>query len=84
MDFVAHPTFVEEAELACITGPLSIAAAEIDDTLSAEKRHRSEETLAKSDLPYQVSLYSGVVHRFTVHCDVSKSVQRYAMEQAFI
>jgi dienelactone hydrolase len=81
--FVAHPSFVEEDELAAITGPLSIAAAEIDNVFSAEKRHLSEEILIKTGQPYQINLYSGVEHGFSVRCDISKRVERFAKEQAF-
>ena len=82
--FVAHPSFVEEAELAAITGPFSIAAAETDQIFPAEKRHKSEEILKETKLPYQINLYSGTVHGFSVRCDLSKPVEKYAKEQAFI
>lgn len=82
--YMAHPSFVDEDELAAITGPLSIAAAETDFIFPKEKRHKSEEILLKLGLPYQINLYSGVEHGFSVRCDVSKKVQRFAKEQAFL
>ncbi|KAK1980630.1 dienelactone hydrolase [Colletotrichum cereale] len=82
--YLAHPSFVEEEELAAITGPLSIAAAETDSIFPAEKRHKSEEILQKTGLPYQINLYSGVEHGFAVRCDLSKKVQKYAKENAFL
>ncbi|KAI1387121.1 dienelactone hydrolase [Hypoxylon trugodes] len=81
--FVAHPSFVEEEELEGFKAPLSIAAAETDEIFPAEKRHRSEQILAKNGLPYQINLYSQVVHGFAVRCDPSKKIQRFAKEQAF-
>ncbi|POR32427.1 Endoplasmic reticulum membrane protein 65 [Tolypocladium paradoxum] len=81
--FVAHPSFVDEDELAAIGGPLSIAAAETDTIFPADKRHRSEEILAKTGQPYQVNLYSGVVHGFAVRSKVEVQVERFAKEQAF-
>jgi dienelactone hydrolase len=75
---------VSEEELAAITGPLSIAAAETDSIFPADKRHASEEILAKTGLPYQMFLYSGVVHGFAVRCDLSKKVERFAKERAFV
>ncbi|KAB5566745.1 Alpha/Beta hydrolase protein [Coniochaeta sp. 2T2.1] len=81
--FVAHPSFVEEDELAAITGPLSIAAAETDQIFPAEKRHKSEVILKDTKLPYQINLYSGVSHGFAVRCDLSDKVQKWAKEQAF-
>jgi len=82
--FMAHPSFVEEDELAGITGPLSIAAAETDSIFPADKRHKSETILQKTGHPYQINLYSGVVHGFSVRCDTSKKVEKFAKEQAFL
>lgn len=80
---MAHPSFVDEDELASITGPLSIAAAETDEIFPAEKRHKSEEILKDVGQPYQINLYSGVEHGFSVRCDLSKKPQKFAKEQAF-
>lgn len=75
---------MDEDELAAITGPLSIAAAETDEIFPAEKRHKSEDILQKTGYPYQIFLYSGVSHGFTVRCDTSKKVEKFAKEQAFL
>jgi len=82
--FVAHPSFVDEEELAAITGPLSIAAAETDGIFPAEKRHKSEGILIATKQPYQINLFSGVEHGFSVRCDLSVKVQKFAKEQAFL
>lgn len=82
--YVAHPSFVDEDELAAIQGPLSIAAAETDSIFPAEKRHKSEEILKATGQPYQINLYSGVEHGFAVRADTSKKMNKYAKEQAFI
>lgn len=82
--FIAHPTNVEEVELAAIEGPISIAAAETDPLFPAEKRHTSETILAKRGLPYQITLYSGVTHGFAVRGDLSERNQVFAKEQAFL
>ncbi|KAB8346215.1 hypothetical protein FH972_023260 [Carpinus fangiana] len=85
--FTAHPSFVDEAELSAINGPLSIAAAETDSIFPAEKRHKSEEILAKigkeKKIPYQVFLYSAVEHGFAVRADLTDKRIKYAKEQAF-
>ncbi|KAK7742404.1 hypothetical protein SLS53_004550 [Cytospora paraplurivora] len=81
--YFAHPSFVDEDELAAITGPLSIAAAETDAIFPADKRHKSEEILQKTGVPYQINLYSGVEHGFSVRCDLTKRHQKFAKEQAF-
>lgn len=82
--FVAHPSFVDEEELAAIKGPLAIAAAETDEIFPAGKRHQSEVILKETKQPYQINLYSGVVHGFSVRCDVNIKLQKYAKEQAFL
>lgn len=81
--FVAHPSFVEKDELAAISGPLSIAAAETDFIFPADKRHQSEEILAETKQPYQINLYSGVSHGFAVRGTVDVKVERFAKEHAF-
>jgi len=82
--FVAHPSFVGEDELAAITGPLSIAAAETDAIFPMDKRHKSEEILAAEKKTYQINLFSGVEHGFAVRCDLSDKTQKLAKEQAFV
>lgn len=82
--YLAHPSFVDEDELAAIQGPLSIAAAETDSIFPAEKRHKSEEILKATGQPYQINLYSGVEHGFAVRGDASKKIEKFAKEQAFI
>ncbi|KAL7897377.1 dienelactone hydrolase [Trichoderma sp. SZMC 28014] len=81
--FVAHPTNVEEDELAALTGPLSIAAAQTDPIFPTEKRHKSEEILIKTGQPFQINLYSGVAHGFAVRCDTSVKIEKFSKEQAF-
>lgn len=83
MGFAAHPSFVTEPELAAITGPLSIAAAETDTIFTTEQRHRSEVILKETGLPYQINLFSGVEHGFAVRGDPNNRVIQFAKEQAF-
>ncbi|KAI1399160.1 dienelactone hydrolase [Hypoxylon fuscum] len=82
--YFAHPSFVTEDELAGFKAPLSIAAAEADSIFTTELRHKSEAILSKSGYPYQMFLYSQVVHGFSVRCDLSKKVERLAKDQAFL
>ncbi|KOS22088.1 Protein AIM2 [Escovopsis weberi] len=81
--YCAHPSFVEEDELASITGPLSISAAQTDSIFPAEKRHRSEEILIKTGLPFQINLLSGVDHGYAVRCDLTSKLQKFSKETAF-
>ncbi|KAJ9300182.1 hypothetical protein DTO271G3_2299 [Paecilomyces variotii] len=81
--FNAHPSFVTHEELGAIQGPLSIAAAETDQIFTTELRHESEGTLIKTGQPWQINLFSGVVHGFAVRADLSKPQNKFAKEQAF-
>lgn len=81
--YAAHPSFVEEEELAAIGGPYAISAAETDSIFPAEKRHKSEEILAKTGKPYQINLFYGVDHGFAVRGDMKVRATRFAKEQAF-
>ncbi|KAI3324438.1 dienelactone hydrolase [Xylariaceae sp. AK1471] len=81
--YMAHPSFVDEDEFRSFKAPLSISAAETDTIFPAEKRYRSEEILKEGGQPYQINLFSGVVHGFAVRGDISKKDQKFAKEQAF-
>ncbi|KAI5460460.1 Alpha/Beta hydrolase protein [Mariannaea sp. PMI_226] len=81
--FVAHPSFVTEEEFGAITGPLSIAAAQVDSIFPVEKRIASEKILGGLDIPWQINLYSGTEHGFAVRADLTKRQVAFAKEQAF-
>ncbi|KAJ6023668.1 hypothetical protein N7540_004465 [Penicillium herquei] len=81
--YMAHPSFVTEEELAAISGPLAISASEVDIVFSPEMRHKSEEILMATGLPYQLYLFQGVEHGFAVRGDLSKKAVKFAKEQAF-
>ncbi|KAF7591375.1 hypothetical protein BBP40_001601 [Aspergillus hancockii] len=81
--FNAHPSFVTHEELGAITGPLSIAASEIDNIFTTQLRHESEETLKKTGQAWQINLFSGVSHGFAVRADLSNKHFKFAKEQAF-
>ncbi|KAL1964017.1 hypothetical protein VTN77DRAFT_7563 [Rasamsonia byssochlamydoides] len=82
--FTAHPSFISKEELAAIQKPFSIAAAETDQIFTRELRHESEEILIKTGQPYQINLFSGVVHGFAVRGDLSKPQIKFAKEQALL
>ena len=81
---MAHPSFVDAEEIKALTGPLSIAAAETDEIFPKEKRRETEDLLKDMKIPYQISLYSDVVHGFAVRADMSDKRAKYAKEAAFI
>jgi dienelactone hydrolase len=74
---------VEEDELANVSGPFSIAAAETDTIFTTELRHKSETILIETKQPFQINLYSGVAHGFAMRGDLSIPIQKFTREQAF-
>ncbi|KAF2457445.1 dienelactone hydrolase family protein [Lineolata rhizophorae] len=82
--YIAHPSLLTLEELRAIEGPLSIAAAETDETFPPEMRHESEAALKDVGVAYQINLYSGVEHGFAARGDVSKRLVKFAKEQAFL
>jgi dienelactone hydrolase len=81
---MAHPSFVDASELKAMKAPLSIAAAETDQIFPAEKRRESEDILKDMDIPYQINLYSDVVHGFAVRCEIKNPKEKFAKEAAFL
>jgi dienelactone hydrolase len=57
---------------------------ETDAIFTVEKRHETEEILAKHTVPYQMFLYSDVEHGFAVKGHMSTAKARFAKEQAFL
>lgn len=57
---------------------------ETDQIFPAPKRHETEAILEKLPVPYQINLFSDVVHGFAVRCDLSKRREKFAKEQAFL
>ncbi|KAJ3542812.1 hypothetical protein NM208_g3901 [Fusarium decemcellulare] len=82
--YSGHPSFVSDDELATIEKPFSISAAEIDDILTAELRHKSESILGKTGQNWQINLFSGVTHGFTIRSDLSVPHNKFSKEQAFL
>ncbi|QSS54765.1 dienelactone hydrolase [Histoplasma capsulatum var. duboisii H88] len=82
--YVAHPSFVVAEELLAIKGPYAISAAQTDSVFPSNLRHDTEELLTKVGLPWQITLFSGVEHGFSVRGDLSNKAVRFAKEQAFV
>lgn len=81
---MAHPSFVDAAEIKAMEAPLSIAAAETDQIFPAEKRRETEDILKEHHIPYQVCLYSDVEHGFAVRGDPKNPKAKFAKEAAFL
>ncbi|WYZ43592.1 hypothetical protein EsH8_VII_000028 [Colletotrichum jinshuiense] len=69
--FAAHPSFLQDSEVLAISGPASIAAAEIDTLFEPARRFEVEGMLNQTGQPYQVALYSGTFHGFGTRANIS-------------
>ncbi|EAZ63547.1 hypothetical protein PICST_69023 [Scheffersomyces stipitis CBS 6054] len=78
---VAHPSFVTIEEVSAIKKPILISAAETDSIFTVELRHQSEAELIKIGARYQLDLFSGVEHGYSVRGDISNPVVKYAKEK---
>lgn len=78
---IAHPSFVTIEEVDAIKKPLLISAAETDAIFPNELRHQSEDVLAKNKSRYQIDLFSGVVHGYTIKGDSKDPVTLYAQRK---
>ncbi|KAH8668756.1 dienelactone hydrolase [Xylariales sp. PMI_506] len=81
--FAAHPSLLEDDEIAAIAGPLSMAAAENDSMMPPDRRNNITAQLGLTDLPYSVALYSGTSHGFGVRINTSDPQQVFGKETAF-
>jgi dienelactone hydrolase len=81
--YTAHPSFVTLEEVAAIKAPLSIAAAESDRIFTTELRHQTEAKLAEIKATYQISLFGGMEHGFSMRSNLKDPKQKFAKEQAF-
>jgi dienelactone hydrolase len=81
--FIAHPSLTSNEEIEKIQGPLSVGAAEVDNQLTATKRHEWEEILIKIKVPYQIVLYGDSEHGFAVRADLKDRKKKFAKESAY-
>ncbi|KAH7129252.1 dienelactone hydrolase [Dactylonectria macrodidyma] len=81
--FAAHPSFLQDSEVLAISGPASIAAAEVDSLFEADRRLEVEGLLGQTPHPFQVALYSGTFHGFGTRANISDPEQKFGKEEAF-
>ncbi|KAL2843695.1 dienelactone hydrolase family protein [Aspergillus pseudoustus] len=82
--YSAHPSFVADGELAAIKKPFSLSAAENDQIFTRDSRYKFEEILGHTGQQYQINLFSGVEHGFSIRADLSRPENKFAKEQAFV
>ncbi|CCH41404.1 Carboxymethylenebutenolidase [Wickerhamomyces ciferrii] len=78
---IAHPSLVTIDEVSKITKPILISSAETDQMFTDDLRKQTESKLKEIKARYQIDLFSGVSHGFSVRGDVSDEVVKYAKEK---
>ncbi|KAH3667197.1 hypothetical protein OGAPHI_002846 [Ogataea philodendri] len=81
---VAHPSFTQVSDVESLEKPLVISLAEHDEYFSDDLRAKTLEILQKKNIRYQIDLYSGTSHGFSVRGDLSDPVIKYAVEKALL
>lgn len=57
--------------------------SEIDQIFSTELRHKTEAILIENKATYQLNLFGGMEHGFSVRGEMKDPKQKFAKEQAF-
>ncbi|PVI06423.1 alpha/beta-hydrolase [Periconia macrospinosa] len=82
--FIAHPANLTTDEVQAISGPISIAAGELDDLWTKPLRRGAIDILEAENSTYQQNLYSGALHGFGVRPNINVARERYAKEAAYV
>lgn len=80
---VAHPTNVQVSLVEKLEKPLLISAAQTDLLFTPELRRKTEEILIANNATFQIDLFSGVEHGFSIKGDTSIPAVKYAKEKCF-
>lgn len=77
-----HPSLFTYEDVEAITKPLIISACQVDTMFPVEKRYKTEEILSKKEgLIWEINLFSGCNHGFSVRGDVTIPQVKYAKER---
>ncbi|GKT49812.1 hydrolase tropI [Colletotrichum spaethianum] len=82
--FAAHPSLLGDEEIKAIKGPASLAVAEGDASMMANRRTDIEAAMGTTGQPFTMTLYGGTPHGFATHPDLNNPVQKAAKEDAFL
>lgn len=82
--FAAHPSLLTDEEISGVEKPVSVAAADRDELLTAARRAEVEGLLLGAGGRYQVGVYGGTPHGFAVRANYSVESERFGKEGAFL
>ncbi|KAK6004213.1 hypothetical protein QM012_009063 [Aureobasidium pullulans] len=79
---VAHPSLLEESEIANIGVPVQFLVPETDPMFTPELKEFTLKTLPTLNIPFNYDYYPGLVHGFAVRGDQSDPKQKDGLERA--
>lgn len=79
---VAHPSLLEEKEIANIGVPVQFLAPEVDQMFTPELKEFTLKTLPTLNIPFNYDYYPGLVHGFAVRGDQNDPKQKDGLERA--
>ncbi|KAK4201902.1 putative carboxymethylenebutenolidase, partial [Triangularia verruculosa] len=82
--FAAHPSLLTDEEIAGITKPVAVAAADRDELLTAAQRANLERLLLEKGERYLVATYGQTPHGFAVRANYSVASEKFGKEGAFL
>lgn len=79
---VAHPSLLEESEIANIGVPVQFISPETDPMFTPELKEFTLKTLPGLNVPFNYDYYPGLVHGFATRGDQSDPKQKEGLERA--
>ncbi|CAD0113208.1 unnamed protein product [Aureobasidium uvarum] len=79
---VAHPSLLEESEIANIGVPVQFLVPETDPMFTPELKEFTLKTLPTLNIPFNYDYYPGLVHGFAVRGDQKDPKQKEGLERA--
>lgn len=81
---VAHPSFLNSQIVGKVVRPLLISTAPDDYLFTPELRTETTKILTENKVWFQMDLFEGVPHGYSVRGDISNPKVKYAMEKTFM
>ena len=79
---VAHPSLLEESEIANTAVPIQYIVPETDQMFTPELKEFTLKTLPTLNIPFNYDYYPGLVHGFAVRGDQNDPKQKEGLERA--
>lgn len=82
--FTAHPSATTADEWDAISGPISIAFGELDNSNTPDNRTNIESIFSEGNKTFQTALYAQAEHGFAVRTNLTDKRKAFAQESAYL